>query len=361
MKLTVENCDFYEDALIEVMHALDELINNENPTCDDNKRIRNVLDDLSNFNITFILEDIDMIIYTMLISIKNISCWELESDMVSFKEIAFPAKEMEDNYVSLISKFMELSNKLKEKYNLSDNEIEYLSPNSKLINVKVSCSIKDLMYFILTCAKYDELIDINILFSEYDELMESILTVSMSLSQMIIVDDLFIRMKLDEENRRSMLDSGSLSMNVISNEEYIAYCIKTFNSNVKLSTIGTCSLIAYRGMVDNLPKQDIKIENFNDFVNQEYFSISLPCVYATLHDDDVNEIEKYIYDWYVLINQYRNMGDYKQEQLLCCLSCFEHIFKMNSAVYNYFTLDTETDLTEVNELINILKSKLMEE
>ena len=361
MILTIENCDFYEDALIDVVQVLNEIINNENKTYDDIKRARNILDDLSNFNLTFMLEDVDMVVYTMLLSMKNISCWKLEGNMISFKELNFPNEGMENEYIGLISKFVELSDRLKEEYEFNELDVEYLAPNSKLSNIKISCSIKDLIYFILSCAKYDELIDINVLFSEYDKLMESIVTVAMSSFDITIVDDLFIRMRLDDENRRNMLDAGNLSMNIISNEEYISHCIKTFNSEVKLSTIGTSSLVAYREVVNNIPKQDIKIENFNDFINQEYFSISLPCIYGSLDDEIANEIEKYIYDWYVLINQYKEMEDYKHEQLLCCLNCFEHIFKMNTQVYNYFNLDVETELTEVKELMRILKSKLMEE
>ena len=63
MKLLIENCDFFEDSLKEVIQLLNEMLHKEDRNHEDDKRIRNILDDLDSFNLTFLLEDVDMIIY----------------------------------------------------------------------------------------------------------------------------------------------------------------------------------------------------------------------------------------------------------------------------------------------------------
>ena len=359
MNLLIENCDFFEETLIDVMQVLNELVHKEDRNYDDMKRIRNIIDDLDSFNITFLLEDIDMIQYTMLLTMKNVSIESIYNDTISFKEIIFPNEEIEKEYIRLITQAVEIRGILKDKYKLTDDEIEYIYPNSKLTNVRVSLSIKELLYFIITCGKYNELIDINLLFSDYDALTEAIVTVAMSLIDELKVDDLFIRMKLDEENRGILLDATTVNVNIVSNEEYIDYCIKSDNVDVKLSTIGVCSLVAYRYMVNNLPNGNIKIENFNDFIEQEYYGIILPRIYTELDGDDINLIDGYIYDWYILINKYKEFLEYEQEQVLCCLGCFTNIFKLNAPIYNYFEMEVE-ESTEVEELMKSIQNKLIQ-
>ena len=358
MNLLIENCDFFENSLSDVVGVLNGLIHKEDRNHDDHKRIKNILDDLDSFNISFILEDINMVMYTMLLSMKNASVRLIESQEISFKELVFPNEDIENDYVRLITQCVEIHDLLKNKYHMSDEEIEYLYPNSKLVNVRVSLSIKELVYFIITCGKYNETLDIILLFSNYDKLMESIVTLSMALIDLIKVDDLFIRLKLDEENRRMILDSTAVNIHMVSNEDYIDYCMKMNNNEVKLSTIGACSSVAYRYIVSNIPKQDIKIENFNDFIDQEYFGIILPRIYTEVDVDDANLIDGYIYDWYLLVNKYKDFLEYESEAVLCCLGCFNNIFKMNTPIYNYFELDVN-ELSEVEELMNIVQTKLL--
>ena len=359
MKLLIENCDFFKDSLKEVIQVLNEMLHKEDRNHEDDKRIRNILDDLDSFNLTFLLEDVDMIIYTMLLSMRNVSIGLIESNELAFKELVFPNEKIEHEYIRLITQCNEIHGILKNKYNMDDIEIEYLDPNSKLVNLRLSLSLKDLVYFIISCGKYNETMDINVLISDYDELMELFVTVAMSLTDMVKVDDLFIRMKLDEENRKSILNEMTDNVTIISNEEYINYCMQVNNIEVKLSTIGACSLVGYRHIVNNIPKQDIKIENFNDFIQQEYFGILLPQKYLEVDSEDANLIDGYIYDWYNLVNAYKEFLEYEQEQALCCLGCFNNIFKMNTPIYNYFELDVE-ELTELGELMKTVQGKLLQ-
>ena len=359
MNLIIENCDFFEDALVEVMHVLNGLITKEDRNYEDDKRIRNLLDELDNFNLTFILEDVDMMSYTMLLSMKNISVAKIEIlGETAFKELEFPNDELEQKYISLITQCVDIRRMLKLKYNMVDKEIEYLEPNSILTSARLSMSIKGLFYFIASCSKYNELIDINILFSDYDALMESIVTVAMSISDLMVVDDIFMRTRLDEYNRKMVLESTDAPIFMISDEEYIRYCMEMNNNSVMLSIIGPCSLVAYREILENIPKQDIKIENFNDFIDQENFGISLPSVYKSVERDDANVLDGYIYDWYLLVYKLKEFEGYDMEKVLCCLNCFVNVFKMNTPIYNYFEIDT-CGVTEVEEIMQKVQTEIL--
>ena len=357
MILTIENSDFFETGLNDVVEALLGFVQEEKSFIN-NKRIRNILDDLDSFNISFILEDVDTLAYTTLLSMKNISVGLVPND-ISFVRMEFPNEKFEKEYERLITEYVEIQREL-IKLNMSKKEIEYLEPNSKLVNIRVSASIKDLFYFFLTCGKYDELMDILVIFSNYDELMEKLVTIAMSLDDVIVADDLFIRMKLDDENRQFLLDSVGENIRILSNEEYIEYCVNNYANEVKLSTIGSCSLVAYRDIVDNVPKQGIKIENMYDFIEQEQFRVVLPRSYAEIEGDLANKIDQYIYNWYMLVYNLKTEEGTEHIQMLCCLGCFNHVFKMNVPIYSYFEMDTN-ELTEVEELMSIVQHKLLNE
>lgn len=358
MNLVIEHCDFFEDTLLSVMQVLHETINKEDRNYEDDRRIKNILDDLDNFNISFILEDLDIEMYTMLLSMRNISVSVISRDDVSFKELRFPINELEKEYERLIIEYMMIRNELKDSYNMTDKELEYIEPNSKLVTVRVSTSIKNLLYFILSCSKYDETVEINLLFSNYSELMESMVTIALSLTDLIKVDDMFIRVSLEEDKRHYLLNTTDNCVNIISDEEYINYCKENGITKVNLSVIGTCSLVAYREMVDNTPKQSVKIENFYEFINQENFSITLPVIYSYLDEDLSNTVEKYIYDWFNLVNNLKQFGDYRREEMLCCLGCYNNIFKSNMALESYYNLRS-SDVTEISEIIYNLEHKML--
>lgn len=357
MRLIIENSDFFETGLSDVADVLLEITHKEEKSFDDIRRIRNILDDLESFNLTFILEDVDMITYTTLLSMRQISVGLMEND-IAFKTIEFPSEKQLLEYERLIKEYVEIQKELKSQYNMSRKEIEYLEPNSKLVNVRVSVSITELFYFILLCAKYDENMDVIVALSNFDELTEKLVTIAMSINDIINTDDLFIRLKLDDENREYLLDAVGENIRIISNEEYIDYCMKNNLCEVKLSTIGSCSMVAYREFVENTPKQSIKLENMYDFVNQEQFRVVLPRKYMEIEGELANKIDQYIYNWYLLVYSLKTEPDSEYLQMLCCLGCFNNIFKMNAPIYSYFEIDT-TEVTEVEELMNVIQQKLL--
>ena len=355
MKLIADNIDIYPDTLLDVINVTRDVIQKEDRTFDDNKRIKNILDDLDSFNMTIIIQDVDMIKYSMLLSMRNISVELISNEEIKFKNIEFPDEELTKEYDRLLNQYKAFE----EIIELPDLLLQYIQPNSRLVDVRLSMSVKDFVYFILECSKYDEMLDIIVLISNFDDLMENLITMSMSLRDMMYVDDLFIRMQLDEENRRAMLDSGIININLVSNDEYIQHCLENDKPDVKLSTIGTCSLVAYREIVRNIPKQQIKIENFFDLINQEYMSLTFPIEYLNLDEYVSNAIDGYIYDWYLLIDKLKGYEGTELDVMLCCLGCYSNIFKMNTMMENYFKLLYECDLSEIKDLMNVLGNKIL--
>jgi len=355
MNMVIENCDIFEEMLYDIIQMIRELLNNER-TYKENNRIKNILDDLDNFNFTFQLNGINMIRYTMLISMKDINV-ELVEMTNDYEEIPFSNKEDMDRYLVLLKQFNAWGEILTDRYELPEGLLSYIQPNSRLVNVRISCSIKELMYFINSCLKYDELLDIAVLMSEYDELLENMVSVANLLNDIIIADDIFIRIMLDEDNRSNLLTNGTTFVNIISNEEYIKHCINNYKADVKASIIGSCSLVAYRKIVNSIPKQHIKVENFLDIIKEEFVSITLPKEYCELPDEILNTLSVYIQDWFEL-SQKLSCSDFANEKMLCYLGCYLNVFKMNTMIENYFRLANEPGLTEVYEIMKIVEQKI---
>ena len=355
MKLIAENIDFYPETLIDVVDIVNELIHKKDRNFDDIKRIKNIIDDLDSFNMTMILQDIDMVKYSMLLSMNHVNVERIDNDEIKFEELDLVDTELNHIYSRLIQQYLAFE----EILGFESRLMEYLQPNSRLVDVRISMSIKDFIYFSLTCSKYDELLDVNVLLSNFDDLLEKLVTISMSLYDMISVDDLFIRMSLDEENRKNILDSGSININVISNEEYINHCIDNYQCDVKLSTIGSCSLVAYRELVSSIPKQQIKIENLFDLIGQEYISITFPKEFSEIDHNLMNALDGYLYEWYTLVDKLSKIEGMELKTMLCCLGCFSNIFKMNTAIENYFLLLHESESSEIFDLMSVLEDKIM--
>lgn len=355
MNMVIENCDIFEEMLYDIIQMMREILNNDR-TYKENNRIKNILDDLDNFNFTFQLNGINMIKYTMLVSMKDVNV-ELINETNDYEEIQFSVKEDRDRYLMLLKQFNAWGEILTDKYELPEGLLSYIQPNSRLVNVRVSCSIKEFMYFINSCLKYDELIDIALLISDQDELLENIVSVATLLNDLIIADDLFIRIMLDEDNRNNLLTNGTTFVNVISNEEYIKHCINNYKADVKVSIIGSCSLVAYRKIITNIPKQQIKVENFLDIIKEDCVSITLPKEFCELPDEILNGLSVYIQEWFEL-SQKLDHNEFANEKMLCYLGCYLNVFKMNTMIENYFRLANEPGLTEVYEIMKIVEQKL---
>lgn len=358
MNMVVENCDIYSEVLGDIIQVLLEIVHEEDKTYEHNIRIRNILDDLDNFNITMQLNEIDMIKYTMLLSMKNIEVERIDmGGPIKFYNINFTVEDDKEDYIKLIDWYKRLRELLIEKYNFDDDLLQYIEPNSRLVDIRVSMSIKDFVYFIISCAKYNELMDIMVMISNYDDIFDYLVSISTLLNNLIVVDDLFIRTMLDPDNRRELMQYEDTEVYIISNEDYINHCLEYNKAGVKLSTIGTCTMVAYRELVSLLPKQQIKIENLQDVILEDSVNTLLPKEFCEVDEYIVTNIHNFAQAWYNLSKRL-NPTEYSNEIMLCSLGCFSNVFKMNTMIENYYKLQYESENSEVKDIMNIVQQKI---
>ena len=350
--IEVEHCDLYSTELERIMISLNNIAEKEEKTYEECKRLRNILDDLAMYNITFRLEDINMLQYTLISSFMKSDVQFIRS--VGFEVIDFKDNELNEMYDRLMDKAQDLLFLLTEKYKFRYETIEYILPNSMYVDVSLSISIKELIEFIHTCSKYDELMDIVLAISE-NELLEQVVTIANSLYDFIHTDDVFIRTAIGDEVREDLTTHGTNIM-VLSNTDFIRDQIEHGNAEVKMSTLVHCSLVAFRDLINK--QIDVKLENFKyrPITSNE---IILPREYGEIDEDDLNLIDKYIYDWVVLIDKIEQSGEYYSTELaLCNLGCFGHIVRINAKVWEYFFLEKYNIIPEVEELVSSLTLKI---
>lgn len=351
--IELEHCDLYNAELEAIFLNLNDLAEKEQKTFKDNKRIRNILDDLAMYNITFKLENINMLQYSLLLTMRNLDMKYIQS-MTGYEPIEFNDEELSDEYDRLLCMSYDIWGMLGYKYDFDFKSIEYILPNSRLIDVQMSLSIKEFIEFIHTCSKYDELMDIVLAISNHASL-EQIVTVANSLYDFIHTDDLFIRVNINNDVREDLTTHGSNLM-ILSNTDFITKQISQNNMDVKMSTLIHCSLVAFRDLISR--GLDVKLENFK-YRQITQNEIILPEEYSYIEEDDFNMIDKYIYDWVSFINKLENSGDYySNELILCSLGCFGHIARINAKVKHYFNLEYFDIISEVDELVSSLTMKI---
>lgn len=346
----VEHCDLHDNEIENIALTLLNLSEQEQKTFIDNKRIRDILDDLLSYNITFRLENINMLQYTLLLSIR-------ELDIEFVKSIGFEAIEFDDDglnaeYDKLVCRACDICKLLETVYSFDQNTLDYILPNSKLVSIRLSVSMKEFIELIHTCSKYDELMNIVLAISNNISL-EKIVTVSNSLYDFIHTDDLFMRVNIPEDIREDLTTHGSNLM-IITNIDYIRNQINKGDVDVKMSTLAHCSLVAFRDLSRRSYNFNMRLENFKyNRINQN--EIILPEEYSKIDEDDLNLIDKYIYDWIVFINKINDRCEYYFNELsLCGLGCFGHVVRMNGKIRHYFNLEYFNVIPEVNEMINNL-------
>ena len=117
--IELEHCDLYNSELEAIFLSLINLAEKDNRTFEDNKRIRDILDDLALYNITFKLESINMLQYTLLLSMRELNIQFLQS--IGFESIEFGDDELNNEYDSLLCKACDIWGLLEHKYrNLFD-------------------------------------------------------------------------------------------------------------------------------------------------------------------------------------------------------------------------------------------------
>lgn len=354
--IEIEHCDLCITEMEHIFLSLNSLVEKEHKSFDDNKRIRDMIDDLEMYNITFKLSNINMLQYTLLLALRELNIDFIQS--IGYEAIEFGDEELNEEYDRLLCKSYDIESLLLDKYAylFDQQSIEYILPNSKLVDIHMSISIKELIELIHICSKYDELMNIVLAISN-NEILEQLVTLVTSLYEYIQTDDLFIRTTIDEEIREDLTTHGTNLM-ILSNTDFIKDQLDNGISNMKMSTLAHCSLVAFRDLVRRSYNFNMKLENFK-YKHITQNEIILPEEYSEIEEDDLNLIDKYIYDWITFIDKLENSDIYYSNELtLCNLGCFGHIVRMNGKVNHYFNLEYFNIIPEVMDMINNLTLKI---
>ena len=354
--IEIEHCDLYIAEMESIFLTLNMLAEKEHKSFEDNKRIRDIIDDLAMYNITFKLSNINMLQYTLLLTLRELNIEFIHS--IGYEAIEFDDDELNEEYDRLLCKAYDIEELLLSKYNdlFNKQAIEYILPNSKLVDIRMSISMKEFIELIHTCSKYDELMNIVLAISN-NSILERIVTVANSLYDFIHTEDIFIRTTIAESVREDLVTHGTNLM-VLSNTDYINEQLDNGVSNMKMSTLAHCSLVAFRDLVRRSYNFNMKLENFK-YKHITQNEIILPEEYSKIEEDDLNLIDKYIYDWIVFIDKLENSGNYYSNELtLCNLGCFGHIVRMNAKVSHYFNLEYFNISSEVMDMVNNLTLKI---
>jgi hypothetical protein len=139
VKLLAENIDIYPETLIDVVDITQELICKEDRNYDDNKRIRNIIDDLDSFNMSLVIQDIDMIKYSLLLSINHITVELLDKD-ITFKQMNFNDEYMDNEYNRLIEQYNAVASLIDMggRFRLIIQDVECVKPIMKMPNLPVA-------------------------------------------------------------------------------------------------------------------------------------------------------------------------------------------------------------------------------
>lgn len=295
-------------------------------------KLRDILDVLDSYNITFELTSVNMLQYTIITTFRRILIDVLDKKYPVFNTLNLESEELNCEYNELIAECLSIRYVLKDKYNFSEDLIEYIEPMTKLIDLRISMTIKEFLIFVNTCSKYDELKDIIKSIYENDNAELNLLL--MMRSEVVTQKDLFMRNLLDDATRDYIIDN---KLYVLSDINHVKRS-SDFGYSVKVSSAGFGSYKAFREIAIKLPNFSIKLENPKHVGNDSTIPIivKIDDEYSKLSEEHVKLIDNYIYRWICLINRFHLETDvFDERALLCHLGCFGTVFRMNNELKEY--------------------------
>ena len=339
------------DIPVENLNIITKYINEQETN---SKYINDMLSSLDMYNITVRFNDITMMQYTLLLTIKDINPRLIKQRDIKFGKLINEDSKINDEYNRLISKYIDLRKKLDL---FSDTVLEALEPGSRLVDVEICLSIKDLIGFINVCSKYDELIDLIVVLTN-NEITEKVVSLSFKINNSNNYD-LYMRNEIAKDIREELtVDSNKLI--ILSDIEYVNKSIEEGNAYSKISILTYGNYLEIRDLTNKLLNVNLKLENpkLVDKVNYS-IDIILPEEFYMISDENlINELDGYIYDWVSLIKNIQKEEYYYNDILSCHLGCFANIFTMNNSVNDYFKLQYTGIGHEVIELLTNLKQNI---
>ena len=343
MNMELLNIDLDYNKLIEVIKFIN---NSENITY---KEINDILCNLDMYNISVRFNNITMMQYTLLLTMKGIKPILLKQKEVKFDELNIEDKEIQNEYKRLLNEYIELR---KELDIFSDTTIECLEPGSRLVDVELNMSVKEFIEFINTCSKYDELLDLTLAIST-NEITQNFIMILYRLD--LNSYDVYMRSQIIKEVREDLTSlRGNIRSFIISNNDYISEELEKGNSDVKISLLSYSNYLEIRDLTNKSVDVNIRLENPKLIEKEKYpIDIIVPDELGLITDENLtNRIDKYIYDWIVLISKIRDKDEYYYNDILSCyLGCFATIFTMNNSVKDYFNLQYTDIGSQVVEML----------
>ena len=209
---------------------------------------RDAIDELDMYNISIELMGINMLQYTILSTFKNFKIITKERK-IEFEQPQFENEYLESEYNVLIDKYKEIRKLLKDKYKVDKKTLEYLEPMSRLLDIRMSMSLKEFLVFIKTCNKYDELIDISVCINDCGRLAPLF-----TILENVKTNELFLRFSSD----KIKLDD---SIQILSDKEFILRSLLRNNTRIKISSIAYMSFVAFRDINKIFTNFNLRLDN----------------------------------------------------------------------------------------------------
>lgn len=339
------------DIPVENLNIITKYINEQETN---SKYINDMLSNLDMYNITVRFNDITMMQYTLLLTIKDINPRLIKQRDIKFGKLINEDNKINDEYNRLISKYIDLRKKLDL---FSDTILEALEPGSRLVDVEICLSIKDLIRFINVCSKYDELIDLIVVLTN-NEITEKIVSLSFKINNSNNYD-LYMRNEIAKDIREELTVENN-KLIILSDIEHVNKSIEEGNAYSKISILTYGNYLEIRDLTNKLLNVNLKLENPKLFDKVNYsIDVILPEEFYMISDEDlINELDGYIYDLISLIKNIQKEEYYYNDILSCHLGCFANIFTMNNTISDYFKLQYTGIGHEVIELLNNLKQNI---
>lgn len=352
VKVDVKNIDLAPNDLFDFYKMVESIMMRDiDPSSKDLKTMRDIIDILSVYNIFLEIYDLNMMEFQVLNSIKELK-FNIIRTKVEYGNLNTENEELRNEYHRLTEQCKSIIHRL--DHDVSPMSLEFIEPNSKLLDVSISLSIKELMEILCLCLKYDEMLHFIVGVSN-NELMEVLISFTNLIKDLGILntEEVYMRYQLDEGKRELL--SGGVPM-VLTDEEFVKKLVNEDNYyDLKVSMLVSLSNVAVRNIKKPYRNLNIKMENPKYIKVEEcYNNLVLPVDFLSLDDYTFNELDKYVYDWFVLTQKLleeENMYDIN----ICKLGCCKNIVNINGTVFDYDKLSmSDGPESELDGVLSIL-------
>lgn len=314
------------------------------------KEINDLISSLDIYNITVRFNNVNMMQYTLLLTMKGINANIIKQKEIKFNKLNIEDEEIVNEYNRLLDKYLDLRERLDM---FSDVTLEALEPGSRLVDVELNMSLRDFIVFIKTCSKYDELIELVLAISG-NKITQSLIMAIYKLE--LNSQDIYMRLKVDDNIRNDLLSiTNDKNIFVLSNIDNVTNNLVKGNLRERVAVIGYANYLQIRDLLNKGIDLNIKLENPKLIEKEEHALDVITTDELELlsgNEELANEVDKYIYDWICLIDKIKHTDEYYYNDIVSChLGCFANVYAINNNINDYLNLRS-TDIG--NNIVEIL-------